>query len=341
MDGTLKLAISGAGKAGTLLARALRQHPRAEVVRICSGSVASAETLAEELGVADFGNEYAHVAADPRVDAVVVASPNRFHCEQTVSALHAGKHVYCEKPMCNTRDEAREMLGAAAACGKVLMVGFTERFNQPFIEAKARIDRGEIGRPVMILARRCHPKFIVRGRDWLNDRETGGVVNYAGTHNLDLVCWLMGSEPIRLYAESGRLVLPAEQQFTDSAVMTLKFSNGSIAALYESFGYPDPYPQGCDRSIEVLGTAGCIKLDMMRQPLNVFSSGGYEVADALTWPWTSGEVEGAVRSIVSHFVAAVLDGMPVLTDGEAGMRALRLAEAANLAAATGCVQVLS
>ncbi|MCK5804477.1 MAG: Gfo/Idh/MocA family oxidoreductase [Lentisphaeria bacterium] len=340
MAAELRIALSGAGKAGTLLARAFHEHPRAEVVRICSGSVASAETLARELAIPDFGNDYKKTVDDSRIDAVVVASPDKFHCEQAVGALSAGKHVYCEKPMCNSVDEATQMLDAANRAEKTLMIGFTERFNQPMMEAKARIENGEIGRPVMILARRCHPKFIVRGREWLNDRETGGVINYAGTHNLDLVCWLMGSEPIRIHAEGGRLVLPPEQEFMDSAVMTLKFANGSIATLYESFGYPDPYPHGCDRSMEILGTEGCIKLDMMSQPLQVFTPKGHSIADALTWPWTAGDVEGAVARIVNHFIEAVLDGVPVSTPGESGLLAMRLAIAATRAATTGQTESL-
>ncbi|MBT3377023.1 MAG: Gfo/Idh/MocA family oxidoreductase [Lentisphaerae bacterium] len=340
MAETLRVALAGAGKAGSLLARAFHHHPRAAVTRICSGSDASARVLAGELGVHDFGSMYSDVAADPAVDAVVVASPNAFHCEQTVSALRAGKHVYCEKPMANSVAEAETMLAAASESGRTLMLGFTERFNQPVLEAKSRIEQGEIGQPVMLLARRCHPKFIVRGRSWLNDRETGGVINYVGTHNLDLVCWLLDSQPERIYAETGRLVLPPEQEFTDSAVMTLRFRNGAIATLYESFGYPDPYPAGCDRSLEILGTKGAMTIDLMRQPLSVFSPTGTSVGDAVTWPWSAGPPEGAVAAIVDHFVEAVLDSKPVLTSGAAGMQAMVLATAASRAGATGEVQVL-
>jgi predicted dehydrogenase len=340
MTEKLAVAIAGAGKAGSLLALAFNHHPRAAVVRVCSGSDESARRLADELGVSAWGCDYDAVVADPAVDAVAVASPNAFHCRQTVEALGAGKHVYCEKPMANSVREAGEMRAAEEASGKTLMIGFTERFNQPVREAKARIDRGDIGRPVMALARRCHPRFVVRGRTWLNDRETGGVINYVGTHNLDLLCWLLDSRPERIYAEAGRLVLPPEQAFTDSAVMTLRFESGAIATLYETFGYPDPYPQGCDRNIEILGTEGVITIDLMRQPLNVFDASGLSIGDAVTWPWTEGPPQGAIAAIVDHFVEAVLDSKPVLTPGQAGMQAMMLAEAANRAAHTGEPQVL-
>jgi len=151
---------------------------------------------------------------------------------------------------------------------------------------------------------------------------------------------LLDSQPERIYAETGRLVLPPEQEFTDSAVMTLRFRNGAIATLYESFGYPDPYPAGCDRSLEILGTKGAMTIDLMRQPLSVFSPTGTSVGDAVTWPWSAGPPEGAVAAIVDHFVEAVLDSKPVLTSGAAGMQAMVLATAASRAGATGEVQVL-
>jgi predicted dehydrogenase len=186
----------------------------------------------------------------------------------------------------------------------------------------------------MILARRCHPRSVLRGRKWVNDRETGGVLNYAGTHNIDLVCWFMSSKPVRVYAEMGQLVLEG-QDFTDSAVMTFLFENGGVAAMYESFGYPDPYPHGVDRSLEVLGKKGSLVVDLMRQPLAVHSSEGFQIHDAVTWPRVNGELRGALLTEVEHFVRAVREGRPVLTSGETGLRAVRLANAAREAFTTG------
>lgn len=239
--------------------------------------------------------------------------------------------MLCEEPMTRSVDEAKDMINASKEAGVILMVCFTERYNQPCLEAKNRIDMEEIGDPVMILARRCHPKFVVRGRKWLNDGETGGVLNYTGTHNIDLVCWLMGSEPHRIYAEMGQLVLE-NQDFTDLVVLTLSFKNGAVAALYESFAYPSPYSHGVDRSIEVLDKKGALKIDFMNQPLTVHSSEGMNIADSKTWPRLDGHItHGAVVSDVNHFIDAVNNEKDVFTPGEDALKALRIAQAAKRA----------
>ena len=118
-------------------------------------------------------------------------------------------------------------------------------------------------------------------------------------NNIDLVCWLMGGAPERVYGEMGQLILK-DQNFTDCAVMTFKFPNGSIAALYETFAYPGTYPHGVDRNIEILGDRGVLHVDFMSQPLKVFTDAGYQVADSITWPMAergdSGGVAGRSRA---------------------------------------------
>jgi predicted dehydrogenase len=271
---------------------------------------------------------------DTDVDAVIVASPDEYHCEHTVLAARAGKHVLCEKPMCRSLDEADRMMTEAGKNDVILMVGFLERYSHPCAEAKRRIDSGEIGTPRMVLARRCHPSSVVRGREWLNDDRTGGVLNYAGTHNIDLICWFMGSAPERVYGEMGQLILKG-QDFTDCAVMTFRFPNGSVAALYETFAYPGSYPHGVDRSVEVLGDEGVLHVDFMAQPVRAVTGSGYEVVDSVTWPMGEKGIEGALLAEVEHFVDCVKRGKIPLTTGEDGKLAIKIAIAAREAAETG------
>jgi predicted dehydrogenase len=186
----------------------------------------------------------------------------------------------------------------------------------------------------MILARRCHPRSVVRGRHWLNDRETGGVLNYAGTHNIDLICWYMGGAPERVYGEMGQLILSG-QNFTDCAVMTFKFPDGGIAVVYESFAYPENYPHGVDRSIEILGDRGLIKVDLMAQPLRIHTSGGYAVADSLTWPEEAYGLGGAIQAEAAAFLECIRKGTAPMTGGEEGKLSIRIAAAAREASQSG------
>jgi predicted dehydrogenase len=305
-----------------------------EIGAFCAAHEESAKAAAVEFGAASWSADYRRITENPDLDGVIVASPDRFHCEQVVAAAQAGKHVLCEKPMCRDIEEADRMIDAARERSVVLMVGFTERYNHPCMDAKARIARGEIGKPRMILARRCHPRSIVRGRKWLNDAETGGVLNYAGTHNIDLICWLMGAQPDRIYAEMGQLIL-AGQDFTDCAVMTFRFRDSGVAVLYETFAYPSPYPQGVDRSIEVLGDKGVLHIDFLSQPLKAYTENGYSVGDAVTWPSFEGHIEGALLNELRHFIGCVRSSGRPDTGGEEGKLAIRIANAAREAAHSG------
>jgi len=329
------IGIVGAGKAGSNFAQVLQGlSEQARTIGFCSAHVKTAREAARRFG-AEIGTEdLSQLLERADVQAVIVASPDRFHCQQVVAAAEAGKHVLCEKPMCRSVEEAERMIAACRDNGVTLMVGFTDRFNQPCLEARRRIDGGEIGVPRMILARRCHPRSVVRGRRWLNDRETEGVLNYAGTHNIDLICWYMGGAPERVHGEMGQLILEG-QDFTDCAVMTFKFPNGGIAALYETFAYPENYPHGVDRSIEILGDRGVIKIDLMAQPLSIHTAQGYSLADSLTWPEGSRGLEGALRAEVEHFLDCIREGRAPMTGGEEGRLAIRIASAARSASESG------
>ena len=332
--------IVGAGKAGSNFAKALQGLcERARVIGFCTAHRETAREAARRFEVEIGTDNLSELLDRADVHAVIVASPDRYHCEQVVAAAEAGKHVLCEKPMCRNVEEAERMIAACRDNCVTLMVGFTDRFNQPCLEAKRRIDAGEIGVPRMILARRCHPRSVVRGRQWLNDEETGGVLNYAGTHNIDLICWYMGGAPERVHGETGQLILEG-QDFTDCAVMTFKFPNGGIAALYETFAYPENYPHGVDRSVEILGDRGVIKIDMMSQPLMIHTAEGFSLADSLTWPQSSRGLDGALRAEVEHFLDCISEGTKPMTGGEEGKLAIRIASAARRASESGQSVVL-
>jgi predicted dehydrogenase len=334
------VGLVGAGKAGSNFAQALQGlSEQARIIGLCTAHGETAREAARRFQAQVGTDDLSQLIERADVEAVIVASPDRYHCEQVIAAAGAGKHVLCEKPMCRNVEEAERMIAACRDSGVILMIGFTDRFNQPCLEAKRRIEAGEIGVPRMILARRCHPRSVVRGRRWLNDGETGGVLNYAGTHNIDLICWYMGGAPERVHAEMGQLILEG-QNFTDCAVMTFRFPDGGIAALYETFAYPENYPHGVDRSVEILGDKGVIKIDLMSQPLMIHTAGGYSLADSLTWPEDSRGLDGALRAEVEHFLDCIRDGKRPMTGGEEGKLAIRIASAARRASESGHSVVL-
>ena len=158
--------------------------------------------------------------AEEELDLVSIVAPTSLHLPATLAALGAGANVLVEKPIAATREEAQAMIDAAAAAGRMLTVGHIERFNPAIRELRRRLEAGELGRIFQISATRLGP-FPARIRD------VGVVVDLA-PHDLDVMRFLVGSEPVRIYAETERRI---HTEHEDLFTGTSAFANGVLGVL--------------------------------------------------------------------------------------------------------------
>jgi UDP-N-acetylglucosamine 3-dehydrogenase len=184
----------------------------------------------------------ARMLAEEQLDLVSVVAPTNQHLKLTVAALQAGADVLVEKPIAGTRVEAEQMIAAAAECGRMLTVGHIERFNPAIRELRELLSAGVLGRIFVIQATRLGP-FPDRIRD------VGVVVDLA-PHDLDVMRFLMASEPIRAYAETERRI---HTDHEDLFVGTLKFANGAVGLLNINWLTPTK-----KRTLSVTGERGMI-----------------------------------------------------------------------------------
>jgi predicted dehydrogenase len=168
---------------------------------------------------------------DPAVDAVVLCSPHRFHTQQIVAAAEAGKHVFCEKPLATTAEEADVALAAVAAAGVQLGVGHERRFEPPVIELRKRFESGELGIPLVFEGNFSQDKFLALPPDnWRLSRTEApvGPLSATGIHLVDLSVSLFG-EPESVWA---RLATRATSFGNgDTLSITLAFPDGSTATI--------------------------------------------------------------------------------------------------------------
>jgi predicted dehydrogenase len=270
--------------------------------------------------------------AEEELDLVSIVAPTRLHRPVALAALRAGVHVLVEKPIAATREEALEMIDAAAAAGRLLTVGHIERFNPAIRELHRRLEAGELGRLFKVHATRLGP-FPARIRDV-------GVVIDLAPHDLDVMRYLVGSEPIRIHAEAERRI---HTEHEDLFVGTMKFANGVVGLLDINWLTPTKR-----RTLTVTGERGMYVADYIAQDL-VF----YPNDDAPeTWinrgagaPVTSvAEGEMVRRAIqrreplaveLGEFAAAVRDGGPPPVHPHDAMVALLLARKMVESAETG------
>src|SRR5437867_3463342 len=236
-DGSaLGVAVAGAGN----IARwshlpALRSVPGVTLRAIVSASGARGKSYARRFGAEYCSSDYEAVIGDPCIHAVVILSRHHEHATQAVAALAAGKHVFVEKPMALTEDECRMLARAARESGRQLAVGFNRRFSPFYVEAR----RALAGRaaPAVVHCRVSSPG--ISGSYWMADPSIGGAIVGAACHFVDLMCWLLDSEPTSVAA----FCLPtgAEDPVGENnMVASFRFADGSVGNLtYCTLGSKD------------------------------------------------------------------------------------------------------
>jgi len=229
----LKVALVGAGN----LARwahlpSLSKLPNVSLHAVCSASGARGNTYARRFGAAYFCTDYRQILDDPQTDVVMVLSRNQHHFSQAYEALMAGKHVFVEKPMALTEAECRELYNAVAITGNQLTVGFNRRFA-PFYKDLKESLRGRTG-PAVIDCRVSSPG--ISGSYWMADPSIGGAIIGEAVHFVDLMYWLLESEPINVSAYT----LPTgktDPVGENNLVASFRFADGSIGTLnYSTIG---------------------------------------------------------------------------------------------------------
>ena len=191
-----------------------------------SSSGARGKTYGERFGAAYCTTNLQDILNDASIDVVLIVSRNPEHASQTVAALRAGKHVFVEKPMALTEQECREIAAVVQESGKQLTVGFNRRFAPHYLTLKKAIGR-RTG-PAVINCRINSPG--ISGAYWMADPSIGGAILGEACHFVDLMYWLLESEPVQVSAFS----LPTGRQDPigeNNLAASFHFEDGSVANL--------------------------------------------------------------------------------------------------------------
>ena len=253
----VRIGLIGSGWMGAFHAESVaRRVPGAALAAIADPNIESAQSLALQLGTAKVTASAEDIFADPEIDAVVIASPARFHSPLIAQAAAAGKHIFCEKPAGQSLAELDAALAAVEQAGVHFQIGFNRRYADDFRAAKEDLAAGAAGTPQLL-------------RSLTRDPGTGSIPNAARVpawtifletliHDFDTLNWFNeGAEPIEVYAVADALVEPSlrNQGFLDTAVVTIRYSNGAIAVAEANFSAL----YGYDVRGEVFGSKGMVQ----------------------------------------------------------------------------------
>jgi predicted dehydrogenase len=206
-----------------------------EIVSISSRTAAKAEAAAKEHGIERWYGSYEEQLADPEIDAIVNSLPNGMHCEWTIKAAEAGKHILCEKPLAISAEECQRMIDAANANNVVLVEAFTHRWNPHMRMARKLIADGEIGEVQTLDATLCFNIAEPDGNVRFSQELAGGALWDAGCYAVYATRFVMSAEPVQVIGmshDSGNWGI--DTTFSGS----MKFANGAIGSITTNMEQP-------------------------------------------------------------------------------------------------------
>src|SRR5579872_1984195 len=324
MNRKLGIGVLGIGEMGRRHASNIRSLvPGACLTAVADVALKRAQGVAQELEIEHCFGSLEEMLECKGIDAVVIASPDKFHAQAIQAAAAAGKHILCEKPIATTLAGAHAALQAVEKSGLSLQIGFMRRYDLAHREAMKRIEAGEIGEPVVF-------KSIGRDKDVqplaAYQSNVNGMLFYNSTiHDFDLARWLMCDEIVQVHAYTTVAIRPEIAQYGDvvASVINLKYQHGAI-------GNVESYVQaiyGYDVRTEVVGSKGSIFVgSLQKTPMTVLSLDGSRkiLADHYLSRFAD-----AYLAEMQDFVNSILQQRRVRVSGEDGLRALAIAVAAE------------
>jgi len=205
------------------------------VTALSRRDIRKAEASAKEYEIPNAFSSVEELCSSPQVDAVLVTTPNSCHLSDVMTALQAGKHVLCEKPLAMDARECRQMVEAAQKAGLIFGVAHVFRFNDSVVNIRKRIASGEVGKPVFarsefsFLANPDHP------RTWLYDRSVagGGPIFDIGVHCIDTLRYVLQDEVVHISASSVSDHRSGDVEAV--AALQLEFSRGTLGSVLVSY----------------------------------------------------------------------------------------------------------
>lgn len=244
------IALFGAGRIGQVHAVNIADHKETQLYSVIDPFSQGTAALAEKYGAKQQSTEEA--LADPNVHGVLIASATDTHAELIELAAKAGKAIFCEKPVHLDIERVRSCLAIVEQYKVPLFVGFNRRYDPQFRKVREMLSAGSIGKAESLLITSRDPspppaEYV---------KVSGGMFRDMTIHDFDMARFIMGEDPVSIYAQGSNLVDPAIGQVgdIDTAFIVMKFPSGAMATITNSrrSGY------GYDQRIELHGEKGLL-----------------------------------------------------------------------------------
>jgi len=322
----INIGILGCGRIGQVHAASVMRLEGVRVAAVADAFPAAADALASKTGAQVMTAD--DVISSAGVDAVVIGTPTDTHYDLIHAAARAGKAIFCEKPVDMSADRIRECMKIVDETGVLFLTGFNRRFDPNFAAIQHRIRNGEIGEVeiVTILSRDPNPPPI----SYI--KSSGGIFRDMMIHDFDMARFLLGEEPVQIFAVGAALVDPeiGKAGDVDTAAVTMKTASGKVCQISNSrrasYGY--------DQRVEVHGAKGMLRAEnVLENAVEVATETGYRRAPTLNFFLE--RYDAAYLNEMQHFIDAIGGQAALSPTIEDGLKAQVIADAATESLRTG------
>ena len=298
----LGVAVVGTGFWGKNHARGYSELESTELVAICDVNPERAKAVADQFGVKAYTSS-SRMLKNEAVEAVSVCTWSTKLAKEALKALKAGKHVLVEKPMATYTRQAESLLKVAEENGLYLTVGFLMRFIPGLQHIREAVEKKRIGELVCATAKRVS--------QWPERIGDVGVVKDTAIHDIDVMRYISGEDPIGVYAKTGSM---KHRKFEDYAQIMLTYEDGKSAFIESN--WLTPYKT---RTLTVTGSEAIMRLDYMTQELWI-EDPKENVQPRYSW-------QEPLKLELQHFADCITKKKKPLVTGVDGLKALQIAEA--------------
>ncbi|GAV14224.1 Gfo/Idh/MocA family oxidoreductase [Paenibacillus sp. chi10] len=257
----ISVGLVGLGRLGRQHADNLAHRiPNCKLMAVCSVIPEEVEEAQQELNVPYGYTNYEDMLRNQELDAIFIASPSSYHCEQIEQALEAGFHVFSEKPLGLYMEEALRVQKAVRKHpNQVFMLGFMRRYDRSYAYAKKQIEAGAIGEPVLIRCYGIDPAQAMPGfMQFAKSNYSGGLFLDMAIHDLDLARWYLGVEAERVWAIGGshRYTELAELNDAETGAALVQFADNKMGIFVAGRNCAHGY----HIETEIIGTQGSLRI---------------------------------------------------------------------------------
>lgn len=328
----LRIAVVGAGYWGPNLVRNISEAPGAEIVAVADLSADRLAGIRKRYPAVRVTTDHREILSDASIDAVCLATPISTHRPLAEEAFAAGKHVLVEKPLAGSVADAEAVVRAAERAGRTLMVGHTFVYNPAVTAVRELLERTALGRVQYIDSQRVNLGLHQFDFNVLWD---------LGPHDVSITLYWLGEEPQWVQCTGGSFVQPGIE---DVVFLTIGFPSGAIAHAHLSWLAP-----GKMRVMTVIGSQKMAVYDDLQaaEKVKVYDHGVDELSsEELRRSYRAGDIHSpriavteALQVEMRHFIDCIRSGKRPLSDGEAGLRVVRVLEAGMRSLRSGAARV--